>query len=371
MTTVPLEQAERLEEPAAMAVLSAIGSPIVVIDKECRIIFVNHAAEDFLGCSFDHLHGLRLADVVGFDTPLMALVEQAHTRGSVVVNHAAELHICGSNRQAMLQASPIDDGSQAIVVLISETGLAGRLDGQVGRSGLAKSIGAMSAMLAHEIKNPLAAIRGAAQLVEPSLKVDDQTLTKLIRDECDRVCNLVDRMDTMAGLTLARDAVNIHAVLDRVLQLARSGFAPDVVFSTEYDPSLPAAFGDRDQLVQVFLNLVKNAAAVLPDQGGRVVISTRYRHDVRVNSHEGMDIPLEVSICDNGSGIPGDIQAHIFDPFVTTRAGGTGLGLALVAKVVAEHGGSVEFTSDHAGTDFRVRLPVVAERQQRLQSDVR
>ncbi len=370
MTTVPLERSEQVPEADATAVLSAIGSPVVVINNERRIGFINQAGEDFLGSSFDHLRGLLLADVVGFDSPLTALVEQARARGSVVVDRSAELDLGGARRQAMLQASPIDDGSETIVVLISDTGLAGRLDGHAGTSGLAKSIGAMSAMLAHEIKNPLAAIRGAAQLLEPGLKVDDRALTKLIRDECDRVCNLVDRMDTTAGLTLVREPVNIHAVLDQVLQLARSGFAPDVAFSTEYDPSLPAAFGDRDQLVQVFLNLVKNAAAVLPDQGGRVVISTRYRHDVRVNSRDRMDIPLEVSIRDNGSGIPVDIRAHIFDPFVTTRVGGTGLGLALVAKVVAEHGGSVDFTSDQVGTDFRVRLPVVAERQWRQENGV-
>ena len=368
MNTVPLERSGRIRETAATAVLSAIGSPIVVLDNERRIVFVNQAAEDFLGSSFDHLCGLPFADVVGFDSPLRALVEQAHARGSVVVDRTAELDLGGARRRVMLQASPIYDGSEAIVVLISHTGLAGRLDGHAGTSGLAKSMGALSAMLAHEIKNPLAAIRGAAQLLEPGLKVDDRTLTKLIRDECDRVCNLVDRMDAMAGLTLVRESVNIHAVMDRVLKLARSGFAPDVVFSTEYDPSLPAAFGDHDQLVQVFLNLVKNAAAVLPEQGGRVVISTRYRHDVRVNGRDRMDIPLEVSIRDNGSGIPVDIRAHIFDPFVTTRAGGTGLGLALVAKVVAEHGGSIDFTSDPAGTDFRVRLPVVAERQRRQQN---
>ena len=348
------------EAASAAAVLVAIASPIVVVDRELRVGFANPAAEDLLGSSIDQLRGLTLAEAVGADSPLAALVARAQARATVVVERAAELDMAGGRGRFELQAAPIEDGSQAIVILVGGPGIAAGLDGPDGpgkHPGLATSIGAMSAMLAHEIKNPLAGVRGAAQLLEPGLGTDDRSLTRLIRDECDRICDLVDRMDAMAGLTLSRRAVNIHAVLDRVLGLARSGFAAGIDFVAAYDPSLPPAFGDHDQLVQVFLNLVKNAVAALPDRGGRVTIATRYRHDVRVGGREGMRVPLEVAVRDNGGGIPAEIRPCIFDPFVTTRSGGTGLGLALVAKVVDEHGGSVDFTSDGTGTEFRVRLP--------------
>ena len=342
---------------SAAAVLVAIASPIVVVDRELRIDFANPAAEDLLGSSIDQLRGLTLAEAVGPDSPLATLVARAQTRGTVVVERAAELDMAGSRGRFELQAAPIEDGSQAMVILVGGPGIAAGLDGPGKHPGLATSIGAMSAMLAHEIKNPLAGVRGAAQLLEPGLGAEDRSLAKLIRDECDRICDLVDRMDAMAGLTLSRRAVNIHAVLDRVLGLARSGFAAGIDFVAAYDPSLPPAFGDHDQLVQVFLNLVKNAVAALPDRGGRVTIATRYRHDGRVGGREGMRVPLEVGVRDDGGGIPAEIRPCIFDPFVTTRSGGTGLGLALVAKVVDEHGGIVDFTSDGTGTEFRVRLP--------------
>ena len=169
----------------------------------------------------------------------------------------------------------------------------------------------------------------------------------------------------MAGPILLRQPVNVHAALKRVLGLARSGFAAEVTFLTEYAPALPVAIGDHARLLQVFLSLVKNAVAALPDHGGRVMIATRYRHDVRVNGGDRMHIPLEVSVRDNGSGIPAAVRPYVFDPFVTVRARGTGLGLAWVAKVVAEHGGSVDLTSDETGTEFRVCLPVVDARRQK------
>ena len=135
-------------------------------------------------------------------------------------------------------------------------------------------------------------------------------------------------------------------------------------FQERYDPSLPPVAGDRDQLIQVFLNLVKNAAEAVADQGGEISITTGYQHGLRVarpGSERRTQLPLVISVIDNGEGIPEDIQAHLFDPFVTTKSGGTGLGLALVAKIIGDHGGMIEFTSEPGSTVFRVYLPAYRE----------
>jgi len=159
--------------------------------------------------------------------------------------------------------------------------------------------------------------------------------------------------------------VNIHEVLDRVRKIAQSGFARHVRISEEYDPSLPPVHGDRDLLLQVFLNLVKNAAEAAPAASGEIVLTTAYRHGFRLAVLGGdgrRHLPLMVSVADNGSGIPEDLKPHLFDPFVTTKRNGTGLGLALVAKVIGDHGGVIEFDSQPRRTVFRVFLPVVTQR---------
>jgi two-component system nitrogen regulation sensor histidine kinase GlnL len=221
----------------------------------------------------------------------------------------------------------------------------------------------MASMLAHEVKNPLSGIRGAAQLLEQDADPAGRELTQLICDETDRIVALVDRMEAFSDhRPLEREAVNIHEVLDRVRKIAQSGFARHVRIGEEYDPSLPPVHGNYDLLVQVFLNLIKNAAEAAPANGGEIAVATAYRHGLRLagpGSDTRVNLPLMVSVTDNGPGIPDDLKPHLFDPFVTTKRNGTGLGLALVAKVIGDHGGVIEFDSQPRRTVFRVFLPVV------------
>jgi two-component system, NtrC family, nitrogen regulation sensor histidine kinase GlnL len=223
----------------------------------------------------------------------------------------------------------------------------------------------MAAMLAHEVKNPLSGIRGAAQLLEQDADAAGRELTQLICDETDRIVALVDRMEAFSDhRPVEREAVNIHEVLERVRKVAQSGFARHTRLVEEYDPSLPPVRGNRDLLVQVFLNLVKNAAEALPGSDGEIILTTAYRHGLRlaVPGGEGRQpLPLMVSVTDNGTGIPEDLRPYLFDPFVTTKRKGTGLGLALAAKVIGDHGGVIEFDSQPRRTVFRVFLPVVAQ----------
>jgi len=351
-------------DPAA--VLGALPGAVLVVDGDGRIGFVNAAAEEVLKTSASHLRGQALVEYLPADNPLFALIEQVRRSGAAVTEHGIELASPRIGRLAVdAQAAPFPDANGFVVVVLHGRSIAEQIDRRLSHRGAARSVAAMAAMLAHEVKNPLSGIRGAAQLLESALGPDDRALTTLIRDETDRICALVDRMGMFgAPAAGAREAVNIHLVLDRVRQIARSGFARHARILEVYDPSLPPVLGDRDALIQVLLNLVKNAAEALPAEGGEIVLATAYRHGFRIampGRSDRVHLPIMVSVQDNGAGIPDDIRPNLFDPFVTSKLKGTGLGLALVAKVVGDHGGAIEFESRPRETVFRLMLPVAPD----------
>ena len=349
--------------PDAAVLLAALPNPVMTLDRAGIVRSANPAAEQFLGVSAAALIGHPLADVIVAQSPLFTLAEAVWKSGGSIAEYDVTLE--GPRfaaRSVTIEGAPAGEGADLLVLALHERSMADKMDRQLTHRNAARSVTAMAAMLAHEVKNPLSGIRGAAQLLEQDADAAGRELTQLICDETDRIVALVDRMEAFGDYApLTRDEVNIHEVLDRVRKIALSGFAQHVRLNEDYDPSLPPVHGDRDLLLQVFLNLVKNAAEAAPSAGAEIVLTTAYRHGLRLAAPGGdgrRHLPLMVSVADNGSGIPDDLKPHLFDPFVTTKRNGTGLGLALVAKVIGDHGGVIEFDSQPRRTVFRVFLPV-------------
>ena len=352
----------------SMKVLQALPQPVIVCEDDRTIVFVNYAAEAFFGASQSVLSRQRLDDLIAFGSPITGLVKSVIERRAPMTEYrvrvgSSRFGDANDERVVDIFASPISEVDGQVVLLFQERTMADKIDRQLVSRGAARSVTGLASMLAHEIKNPLSGIRGAAQLLEQSVTPDELPLARLVREEVDRIVDLIDRVEVFGDdRPIEREPINIHVILDRVKLLARSGVARNISFHEEYDPSLPPVYGNRDQLIQVFLNLVKNAAEALErTQKPEIKFSTAFRPGIRISVQgvsQRISLPLEIIIEDNGPGIPPDMIPILFDPFVTTKPNGSGLGLALVAKIIGDHGGVVDMDSRPGRTKFRVLLPV-------------
>jgi two-component system nitrogen regulation sensor histidine kinase GlnL len=358
-----------LDKPhdVAGAIAGALPMPILMVGTRGELLYANQAAEQFFDMGVGLLLRQKLTDLLPFGSPLLQLVQQARERGASIAERNVDLTTPRlGERLADVTLTPSGELDGAVIVLLQERSLAQRIDRQLLYRGAARSMSGMAAVMAHEIKNPLAGIRGAAQLLEEAVQGSDRSLAQLICNESDRIRALIDRMEAFGDpMALDRAPVNIHEVLDRVKQVAETSFGRRLHIVESFDPSLPPVLGDRDNLIQAFMNIVRNAADAAPLDNGEIVLSTAYRPGVRIATPmhgrgraQRLSLPLEVTVRDNGAGIPADLLPYIFDPFITTKTHGAGLGLALVAKIIADHGGVIECDSQPRRTVFRVLLPV-------------
>ena len=351
-------------------VLNALPHPVFMISGDGTFDFVNAAAEAFFQSSFTVLKNRQFSWFLPDGSPMRTLVEQVQNTRSPISEYKVDVSSprLGGERFVDVYVSPVVEHPDSVVVLLQVRSMADTLDKQLTHRGAARTVTGLASMLAHEIKNPLSGIRGAAQLLEAHSDEDDRALTRLIMDETDRIVRLVDRMEVFSDeRPIERDPVNVHSVLEHVKRLARSGFGKNITIVEHYDPSLPPVLGNRDQLVQVFLNLIKNACEAMPDQkDAQITLTTAYRPGMSVaapGSKERISLPFSMTVTDNGPGVPDDILSYMFDPFVSSKPNGSGLGLALVAKIIGDHGGVISCDSQPSGTNFTVLMPMWSEKR--------
>lgn len=347
--------------PAPGIIWSSLPLPALLIDGTDRVIEINPAAEVFLNLSARALKGQVLGERLAISAPLEEVFSRVRkNRSALFVN---DVEVTTGERapvQCNLQAAPLGEDPHTVLLLISPREIADRLDRATKVKSAARSAIGMAEMLAHEIKNPLAGIAGAAQLLSMNLTGEDLELTDLIVDETRRIVKLLEQVEQFGNVRPPeKRPVNIHDVLDRARKSAVVGFGAHMYFIEDYDPSLPPTLGDADQLTQVFLNLLKNASEASNGKG-TIRLRTFYDFALRLRRPDGggKPLPLQIEIVDDGPGIPGDIAASIFEPFVSGRENGTGLGLALVSKIVSEHDGWISVDSVPGRTVFRISLPV-------------
>ena len=343
-------------------IVEALPTGVIAVDADDHCAYINSAAEAMFQTSRAYCIGRKLADLVPSDSPLLAILGEARARRATVTD--ADMKLAGprfSLAHAAIEISPVNEPAGGAVITMRDRHSELRMAQQNAADDAAQSVRAVAMMLAHEIKNPLSGIRGAAQLLESRLGSGDAMLAELIRDETDRIVNLVNSMEVFADdRPAAMHDINIHEALDHVRRVATHGFARHIQFRDSFDPSLPLLRANRDQLVQIFLNLVKNAAEAVPAAGGEILLATGYQAGLwigeRNNGQRGRRV--FVSVTDNGHGVPERLKANLFDPFVSGRPSGKGLGLAMVARLVRLHDGLIEFKSMPGRTTFTVLLPI-------------
>ena len=351
-----MQVAHKLSRPSVdlRDLLELLPAPVLALDSRGHVLYANAAAENFLEMS-----AMRLREASGeeFLPPVvLCMIRDVLERGLSMSQYG----VCFA-RKGEADVRAVSLGNQLCLMTLHPSSLVG--DITPSPQGGVRSLSGMAAVLAHEIRNPLSGIRGAAQLLEAIVPEENRDLTSLVRDEVDRIRDLVARMEVFGDeAPLDCQAVNIHEVLDRVLVLVRNAFG--ISIQREYDPSLPSARGVKDELIQVFLNLVKNAAEAVREGGGEILLRTAYRSGVKVfvpSAGRSVGLPLEVSVIDTGGGIAQEVRPYLFEPFVTSKRKGMGLGLALTAKIIERHGGRVEVDVVGGKTIFRVLLPVFEE----------
>ena len=341
---------------------ASLPVPALLVDPDDRIAEINPAAEGFLNTSTKSIKGQGVWDRVLINASVADAFDRARQNASPLFVNDVDV---GTGERAPLhcnlQIAPFQERPGYMLFLISPRELAGRMTQDHSVKSAAKSAIGMAEMLAHEIKNPLAGITGAAQLLSMSLSAEDRELTDLIVGETRRVVKLLEQVEQFGNLTLPdMKPVNLHDVLDRARRSALLGFGANMKIVEDYDPSLPSAIGDPDQLLQVVLNLLKNAAQAAGNQGGTIRLHTYFEHSFRLRRKDGggRSLPLQIEIIDDGPGLPPEIADQVFDPFVSGRENGTGLGLALVSKIISDHEGWISVNSEPGRTVFRISLPM-------------
>lgn len=352
--------------PAAKQMMDILPFPVFMLDENDRFLWLNHAAEGFFHSSQAMLVPMQMSELLISDSPFFSLVRRARQSERPVSDKSLRLISPKFGvRNAAIQVTPLPvsenvDERGAVLVTLQEQGLTDKLAAQNTVKSAALSMSKMTSLLAHEVKNPLAGIKGAAQLLETEIPEESRELSSMIVTEADRITALLNRIENLSSdMPVQLKDVNIHEILDHCIRITTASFGRHLDIKCHYDPSLPNIDADPDLLVQCFLNLFKNASEVTDDKG-ILRLTTSYNLSRYLSTSQSFQVhlPLQIEIEDNGSGIPEELQDYIFEPFISGKQSGSGLGLAMVASVVADHGGAISVDTSPAGTCFTVNLPI-------------
>jgi two-component system nitrogen regulation sensor histidine kinase GlnL len=348
------------------SVLDSLRTAVVVVDATHKVSYLNQAAEELLGASTRQLRGQPI-DHLLHDTALGTVISETVNRQQAVLRHDLDFGLPGGpSRRFDCWLTPLDGPPRGgLVIEIAAVGTLGDTQRENHLLAQQEANRLMLRGLAHEIKNPLGGLRGAAQLLERELADPDLAeYTQIIIGEADRLKNLIDRM-LSPGMAPEMARVSVHEVLERVRALVAADLPPDLNIECDYDPSLPDLWGDREQLIQALLNLVRNAVQAV-DEGnrrpGQVLLRTRVRRRMTIAGRHHR-LLAQVDVVDNGPGVPENLREQIFHPLVTGRTTGTGLGLSIAQSLISRHEGCINFHSMPGNTVFSVLLPLAGERR--------
>ncbi|MCB2061219.1 MAG: ATP-binding protein [Novosphingobium sp.] len=354
--------------PDARRQLASLPLAIVLMAPGLRIAAANPAAEQFFGQSLRRLAGRKLTDVLTISEP--RLIERIGDHETPVSAREIDVVVAGKGpRRLDMTVTPVIDEPGWQLLTLHDHSAAEAFGEDSGGPDFAALRG--PEILAHEIKNPLAGIRGAAQLLARRVGLKDHALTDLIAAEVDRIALLIDQMQTLSRRTTAPvEPCNLHEAVRRAIAVlnAADGARGNIIrIEEEFDPSLPPVLGNPDGLVQVLINLLSNAREACSGvTKPRVAVRTRFASGLQLRSSGSgrpVRLPIELRVSDNGPGVPPAMREHIFDPFVTTKKSGQGLGLPLVRKLVREMSGRISHERDEekGWTHFRIHLPLASE----------
>ena len=347
------------------SILNELRTPVFLINKSNSITYVNEIGEEFFGISSSILVKKKIYDLIPNDSPILNLIERVRNNKIGITEESLDFsNINYPNRKVRVHVVPLSFDSSKIIVQISQLAMSEMFQSQRMHSKISKSFSSMIDMLMHELKNPLAGIKGASQLIETDLKDNFNLLelTKLISIECDRIEDLLNRMEQIStnNIKLDYESLNIHEILNHCKRVAENSFGSKINFINEYDPSLPRLFANKNLLIQIIINLLKNATEASQNKG-KIKIKTSFNSN-KITSFGKEDIPiqlpLQIEIIDFGIGIPNNLLSSIFDPFVSSKKEGKGLGLSIVASGVEEMGAVIDVSSNPGLTNFCMNFPL-------------
>ena len=347
------------------SLIRTIKYPLIILDKENFIQAANDEAEMFFGISRNILNKYKFSSLYPDSSPLFHLINQSRENGNTIREYSLNITnpINQITHEVDIQVSPFEESVYLLLIII-ERGIAKKFNKQYLQAGSSKSLIEMSSILAHEIKNPLSGIKGAAQLLMDGISTEDQSLVNIICDETDRIKNLINSMEIFSDSSqIKKEKINMHTIFNHVKMIAENGFAKDIKFYEKFDPSLPDVDVNKDLLIQVFLNLIKNSTEAIKRNAaeGEITLSSSFLSSVRISlptTNRKIELPLCFSIEDNGGGIAEGLFDSIFDPFISSKKDGKGLGLAIVSKIIQDHDGVIECQLTKKGTKMSILLPI-------------